>query len=129
MEALDFLKEAQRLCEQSRYCSMECPLYERCIFDFMYENESSKETWERIEKAVAIIEQWSKEHPIITNAIKFKEVFGFNGDTVNKVKPGKGIAGTKGSCGYDDCRDSCGSRCFPRCPMWWDDEYKEPEHD
>ena len=76
MEAIEFLKEAQRLCEQSRYCSMECPLYESCIFDFMYENESSKETWGRIEKAVAIIEQWSKEHPLVTNAQKFKEVFG-----------------------------------------------------
>lgn len=129
MEALEFLKQAQRLCEQSKYCSAVCPLYEKCIFDFMYENESSKETWERIEKAAATIEQWSKDHPIVTNAQKFKEVFGFYGDVVNRSKPERGIAGTKGSCGYDDCRESCGSRHYPRCPMWWDDGYKEPEHE
>lgn len=110
MEAIEFLKEAQRLCEQSRHCSMVCPLYERCIFDFKYEDESSKETWERIEKAVAIIEQWSKEHPVQTNAQKFEEVFGFHPADFktlfcfNKSYDGKKL-------------------------IWWDDPYKEPEHD
>lgn len=27
-------------------------------------------------EAIEIVEQWAKEHPIVTNAMKFKEVFG-----------------------------------------------------
>lgn len=116
MEAIEFLKEAQRLCEQSRHCSMVCPLYERCIFDFKYEDESSKETWERIEKAVAIIEQWNKEHPIITNAQKFKEVFG-----EIEIKD------------LIYCRLKHDSEDYTEIEIleanWWDAPYKEPEHE
>lgn len=119
MEAIEFLKEYTRMCTECKDC-YGCPLAVTTCAGCC--ELSEKQIINVIEKT----EQWSKEHPIITNAMKFKEVFGFYGDTVNRVKPERGIAGTKGSCGYDDCRDSCGSRCFPRCPMWWDDEYKEP---
>ena len=126
MSAIRFLKETQRMCNSYQECT-DCPLKELASFSGRPTCKSA--VLNECEKAIFAVDVWSKEHPIITNAMKFKEVFGFNGDTVNKVKPEKGIAGTKGSCGYDDCRDSCGSRCFPRCPMWWDDEYKEPEHE
>lgn len=121
MEALEFLKEAKRKCSSTtcEVCHNEsyavlCPLSE-------YPDE-------KLEKLVSGIEQWSEEHPIITNAMKFKEVFGYSGDIVAKVKPER-IPPHSGSCGYDKCTESCGSRCFPRCPMWWNDEFKEPEHE
>ena len=123
MEALEFLKEYNRMCTMYKSCRR-CPLeMDKCAG--CGDEFSEKQIINIIEKT----EQWSKEHPIITNAHKFEEVFGFNGNTVNKVKPQIGIGGTKGSCGYDKCTESCGSRCFPRCPMWWNDEFKEPEHE
>ena len=58
----------------------------------------------------------------MTNKEKFEKEFGYDGTIVNKVLPNEfGV----GSCGYTDCRESCASRHYPRCPKWWDDEYKE----
>ena len=72
MEALEFLKEAKRKCSSTtcEVCHNEsyavlCPLSE-------YPDE-------KLEKLVSGIEQWSEEHPIITNAWKFEEVFGLPG--------------------------------------------------
>jgi len=59
----------------------------------------------------------------MTNAEKFLEIFGFDGSIVNKCTPYAHY--TIGSCGYEKCQtDSCASRFFPRCPMWWSDNYK-----
>ena len=38
-----------------------------------------------VHEAVEIVEQWVKEHPIATNADKFKEVFGFKPFTNNCI--------------------------------------------
>jgi len=55
----------------------------------------------------------------MTNKEYFEKTFGYDGSVVAKVLPNEfGI----GSCGYTDCRESCASRHFPRCPMWWDEE-------
>ena len=55
----------------------------------------------------------------MTNKEYFEKTFGYDGAIVAKVLPNEfGI----GSCGYTDCRKSCASRHFPRCPMWWNDE-------
>lgn len=51
------------------------------------------------EQAVKAVEQWSREHPVMTNAQKFEEVFGFN------------------PCGRDNVPT----------PKWWLQPYKEPE--
>ena len=74
MEAFDFLKEAQRLCKSYHNCEC-CPLvnypcgFIRCIVD-----HSDAE----MRCVTKVVEQWSKEHPVITNEMKFKEVFGFS---------------------------------------------------
>ena len=57
----------------------------------------------------------------MTNREQFKMVFGFDGSTVDCVIPDEKHIG---SCGYHHCLLSCASRAYPRCPMWWDDEYK-----
>ena len=55
---------------------------------------------EKLEKLVSGIEQWSEKHPVITNARKFEEVFGLSGH-----------------------------RLIHQGANWWDEPYKEPEHD
>lgn len=91
MDAVKLLKEWGRLCN-GRSCG-ECPIY-----------IANTGCWTHVkypEKAVAIIEQWSNEHPIMTNKMKFEEVFG------------------------KTC-DESGELVLTR-PSWWDEEYKEPK--
>ena len=68
MDAVKFLKEVNRMCNKIENCC-DCPLHDGdfCIHDI----DNGKE-----EKAVSIVEQWSKENPVMTNLDKFKEVFG-----------------------------------------------------
>jgi len=57
----------------------------------------------------------------MTNKEYFEKMFGYDGSIVAEVLPNEiGI----GSCGYIDCRESCASRHFPRCPLWWTDEHE-----
>ncbi|MBR3360895.1 MAG: hypothetical protein IKG39_06125 [Lachnospiraceae bacterium] len=65
MDAVKFLKERERMCESFKTCDG-CSFNHHCS-DFM---------GEYAEEAVRIVEQWSNEHPIMTNLMKFKEVFG-----------------------------------------------------
>lgn len=69
MEAIEFLKEYNRMCTECWDCSG-CPLKgTECSIGC----ELSEEEMINI---VNKTEQWSKEHPNITNAQKLKEVFG-----------------------------------------------------
>lgn len=79
MEALEFLKEAQRMCKSYPDCKG-CPLLNSpCGFIRSIEGHSDAD----IRCTIKVIEQWSKEHPLITNEMKFREVFGDN--AVNSV--------------------------------------------
>lgn len=70
MDALEFIKERQRLC--SCYECKECPLIkEGCSFA---ESEA--------ESLVNRVEKWSRENPIVTNEMMFKRVFGRDLDMV-----------------------------------------------
>ena len=117
MEALEFLKEANRFCSHYPICSADCPIRGKCIFDFGSHGETQKETEQKIENAFAIIEQWSKEHPIITNAQKFKEVFGYE----PKFYSGTYFCPVPASQHCGEKSDCC------TCGEWWDKPYKEPE--
>lgn len=68
MDAVDFIKERQRFC-YGRNCD-ECGLRKRRIHCGSV-NEINKP-----KALVDFIEQWAKEHPIVTNADKLVEVFG-----------------------------------------------------
>jgi len=77
MEAIEFLKEYKRMCTECKSC-LECPLAgTTCSID----SELSERQMINIIDAT---ERWNKEHQIITNAQKFKEVFGFlpDGDVI-----------------------------------------------
>lgn len=76
MDAVEFFKEKDRMCQDLYVCG-------KC-YDLAYVKENSRGytvcgliSTGRYEEAVEIVEKWSKEHPKITNAMKFEEVFGF----------------------------------------------------
>ena len=79
MEALDYFKEARRMCKSYPDCKG-CPLINspcgsiRCL-----EGRSDAE----MQCEIKVIEQWSKEHPLVTNEMKVREVFGDN--AVNSI--------------------------------------------
>jgi len=107
MEAFELLKEYTRMCTECKDC-YGCPLANTtCAGRLQW---SEKEIIDVIEKT----EQWSKEHPIITNADKFEEVFGH--------KPnGKYV------CPVPMLDRSCAGVSCKTCISWWDEPYKEPE--
>lgn len=68
MDAVEYVKTQFRLCKSKDSCS-ECPLQDKenccCIMD----------TIEYVEKAVQIVEQWAKEHPVKTRQSEFLKMF------------------------------------------------------
>lgn len=87
------LKERERMCDSFLGC-MRCPLAKGQI-----EIAGCRErTFANPAEAERIIMQWSAKHPIVTNAMKFKEVFGYD---------------------FQDAFGALG------CSEWLDDEYKK----
>lgn len=68
MDAVEYVKTQFRMCRSKDSCS-ECPLQDKenccCITD----------TIEYVEKAVQIVEQWAKEHPVKTRQSEFLKMF------------------------------------------------------
>lgn len=68
MDAVKYIKALRRLCESKRKCT-ECPLLNKeesyCIVD----------KGEYAEKAVQIVEQWAKDHPVKTRQSEFLKMF------------------------------------------------------
>ena len=96
MDAVEFAKEMKRMMEYS-------PRKDEICYDIEGIIRQSPEF------AVRIVEEWSKAHPIQTNADKFKEVFGFGHQGV----------------GCNDCKIVYGD-------TWWEAPYEAPkgaEHD
>lgn len=69
MDALEFLKEERRMCNSFDIGCVKCPLGDIgcCV--------SPEETDEEFEREIAIVEQWSKEHPRKTRQSVFLEQF------------------------------------------------------
>ena len=98
MEAIEFLKEAKRKCS-STTCDV-CQIERLGVMCVLL-------AWsdEKLEQLVSEVEQWSKEHTIVTNAQKFKEVFGV--EAIYAIS----------SPNVQALKD------------WLDKPYKEPEHE
>ena len=95
MDAVKFLREKNRMCKT--HGCIHCPMgrikrndYKLCA-DYIRDCP---------EQAVAIVERWSSEHPIVTNFMKAKEIFGE--DAVYKLTAP---------------------------PSWWNAEYKAPKEE
>jgi len=110
MEALEFLKEYIRMCTMYKSCRG-CPLEMDQCAGFC--NEMSEK---QIINMMGKTEQWSKEHSLVTNARKFKEVFGEKrlSDLINCR-----IINASGDEIIVDMQKT----------EWWDEPYKEPEHE
>lgn len=95
MDAVEYIKARERMCAfYGTGCNC-CPLVDRPY----------GESCDSIDPhgAVVLVEQWAKEHPVMTNAVKFKEVFGRD---------------------IEDCLID--PKLYGMSTTWWDDEYKEP---
>ena len=98
MDAVKFLKEKKRMCD--RYYPVDC---DGCPLKPVPEDggyaSCEQFTEEDPEEVVLNVEEWSKQNPIITNAMKFEEVFG----TLVPV-----------------------AKLINSNPTWWDTEYESP---
>lgn len=93
----------------------DCPFYSFCGV-----NSKTYDTFAFIEA----VEKWGKEHPIVTNADKFEEVFG--------VMPMRDIETRRWLCPMDAGlvkeRDDCnGFNCDICKEEFWNSEYVEPK--
>ena len=106
MEVVKFLEERTRMCKA--YACSECPLGEikgsiDTCGDILYKYP---------EKAVAIVEQWAKEHPLRTYAKDFFEKF------PNTAKDYNGLPLL--------CkRHVYGGECTYNCPACWNSPMEE----
>lgn len=105
MDAVEFTKEARRMCLSHTVTCGGCGAWDCnehvCKVDF-YEDQFDPA------EAIRIVEEWSKAHPIQTNADKFCEVFGFGPVTYYQ---GEEI--------HDYIAD----------PKWWHEQYEAPKGD
>lgn len=86
MDAVEFLKTANRLCKNQRCCT-ECPIHENgmgCMVKA--DNDSIKS----IKETVSKVEQWAKDHPVKTRQSEFLKMFPdsrFDGNGVLCIEP------------------------------------------
>lgn len=115
MEALDFVMELKRLCKSNRRCA-DCVLCsDKGICYCNVEN---------LEGAIPLVEQWSKEHPKVTNLDHYAEELERIGYKVEKDCLHSRCPIPKSTLFLKDrCPDISGS-CSD-CRKWWDEEYKE----
>ena len=129
MDAIRFLEEKVRMCSSYDGCDG-CPLNQ--IHDNDYRNLTYCEYPEAFpEEAIAIVEKWSVEHPVRTNADYVAEKLREIGYTVDidelrlKCPPHESgwYASYKNekTCG----RKPYGRRLCETCKVWWDEEREE----
>lgn len=98
MDAVRFLKEKNRMCD--RYYSTDCkgcPLEPAPECGGYVSCEQFAE--EDPDEVVLNVEEWSEKNPILTNAMKFEQVFG----TLTPI-----------------------AKLINESPKYWDREYEEP---
>ena len=73
MDAVKYLKEAYRMCETIKNCTI-CPFKE---YKITVPCKFTSESLEQInpEKAVEIVEKWAEEHPAKTRQSEFLKMF------------------------------------------------------
>lgn len=103
-EFQDVVKAYKRLCDEFASC-INCPLYNLVKTTSFCANGVTKFYSEEAER---IIMEWAKENPLMTNRMKFREVFGINLDSIEVV-----------------CRDGEGKVSHHQdVSVWLDKEYK-----
>lgn len=105
-EFLEVMKHRKRMCDALK--KTDCSSCGLCSDNNNYNVGCSTFIYNYYEQAEEIIMKWAKEHPVMTNADKFKEVFGFTPDGEYCPK----------ECPENGCIN-CDYRYF------WNQEYKE----
>lgn len=114
MDAVEFVKTLGRM------CNVEC---NKCEFQKRRSNFESCSYWQKNhpEEAVAIVEQWAKEHPIKTRQSEFLKLF-----------PGADVGETDGCLTLKPCnvygkmRKECiGRKCSECRKAFWLAEVEE----
>lgn len=105
-EFVEIMKQKKRMCEShDEHCSF-CEILKSCgtmtcrEYCMVFPQEAEK-----------LIMTWAKKHPLITNADKFKEVFG--------IEP-SGNHCPQCFCNEQECVTCSGNK-------FWSQEYKEPK--
>jgi hypothetical protein len=78
MDAVEYIKEAKRICKSRSVCksvSGKCPLLDENGHCTATADICAADIIEKTEKAVQIVEQWAKDHPIKTRQSKFLKMF------------------------------------------------------
>ena len=114
MDALEFLKVRSRMTNK---CEMDC---DKCLLGCNKNSRgvscSGLET-NYPNEAIQIVEEWGKEHPLISNVDKYKEVIRetFGGDLID-------------ICDKQVPNFKCSNfRSCDECIEFWDSEYIEKE--
>lgn len=100
MDALKFLSEAKRMCDQHTEPCNTCAANEFCCFTPEFPSEFGKTT--QMQKIVELVEMWSKEHPRKTRQSVFLEQWPgarVGGDGLLAICPGALSADYRGSNG------------------------------
>lgn len=103
-EFKEVMKQKKRMCE---YCEENCNSCDGSIF-------VSNSDPDRFEKFVM---DWAKEHPVVTNKDKFREIFGTY--TLESLR----------KCPFAASKKCLGESSCAKCDLnnFWEKEYKEPE--
>ena len=120
MNAVEYLKEANRLCKTVKDCR-NCPIEK--INNFCYPCRSSSQMLESMnpEKCVEIVEKWSKENPVKTRQSEFLKLYPnaliSDESGVLNLCPRKldTVETTEAMCRDSRC-DEC-KKCYWMCPI------------
>lgn len=108
MTAKEYLEIKNRMCAIHEPNCCECPLIES--------GSAYCDVTDNLDKAIAIVQKWGEEHPVVTLMDKFFEVFPGakkNKDGTPTIRPE--------ALGYDG---SC-YRCQAECLKCWSQHYTE----
>ena len=116
MDAIEYFKIKKRMTNKCEMDCVDCPLY--------YANNNKKLGCKRFEtlypdEAIKIVEGWDKEHPIVTNMDKYKEIIRKTfGDNFIQICFRENVPTCR-------CRDfNCSE-----CEEFWGREYKNKEEE
>ena len=114
MEFKEAIKTRKRMCDYYKNCNC-CPI-EKFEDGCMITLEGAEE----LDEYERILEEWAKEHPIMTNADKFTEVMKNTfGEYLEKTEIKEVCVGRIRAI---KCIHNC-----EECLEWWNEEYKEPK--
>lgn len=78
MDAFEYIKEAKRICKSRGVCKSafgKCPLLDENGHCTATADIRAADIIEKTERAVQIVEQWAKEHPVKTRQSEFLKMF------------------------------------------------------